>query len=155
LRRSDLPQATLETWIGRVEGLEDAPIGGELAAFDCRSNRLAAMGLQADRFEDAVAQARERYGAQRIAVFLGTTTSGIADTERAFARRDADGALPAGFRYRETHNLHSLTEFVQRRLALRGPSATVSTACSSSAKVFASAQRMIEAGFADAAVVGG
>ena len=155
LRRNDLPGSSLETWIGRVDGLEEAPIRGELAAFDCRSNRLVAAGLQADGFEEAVAQARERYGAHRVAVFLGTTTSGIADTERAFARRDAAGALPPGFRYRETHNIHSPTDFVQRRLGLSGPAATVSTACSSSAKVFASAQRLIAAGLADAAVVGG
>jgi 3-oxoacyl-[acyl-carrier-protein] synthase-1 len=155
LRANDLPGVRLDTWIGRVDGLEAAPLGGDLAAYDCRNNRLAALGLAADGFEEAVARARSRYGAQRIALLLGTTTSGIAETERAFQERAADGALPAWFRYRETHNLFSLCEFVHKRLGLRGPAATLSTACSSSAKVFASAQRLIEAGLADAAVVGG
>jgi 3-oxoacyl-[acyl-carrier-protein] synthase-1 len=155
LRPNDLEGAPLETWIGRVAGVEETPIGGGLAAFDCRNNRLAELGLRADGFADAVARARGRYGAQRIALLLGTTTAGIAETERAFAQRGADGALPAWFRYRETHNLFSLCDYVQRRLGLAGPAATVSTACSSSAKVFASAHRLIEAGFADAAVVGG
>ena len=155
LRPNDLEGVPLETWIGRVAGVEETPIGGELAAFDCRNNRLAELGLRADGFADAIARARARYGAQRIALFLGTTTAGIAETEKAFAQRGADGALPAWFHYRETHNLFSLCDYVQRRLGLAGPAATVSTACSSSAKVFASAHRLIEAGFADAAVVGG
>jgi 3-oxoacyl-[acyl-carrier-protein] synthase-1 len=155
LRPNDLEGAPLDTWIGRVAGVEETRLGDDLAAFDCRNNRLAELGLRADGFDHAVARARGRYGAQRIAVLLGTTTAGIAETERAFAQRGADGALPAWFRYRETHNLFSLCDFVQRRLGLAGPAATISTACSSSAKVFASAHRMIDAGFADAAVVGG
>jgi 3-oxoacyl-[acyl-carrier-protein] synthase-1 len=155
LRANDLEGVALDTWIGRVDGVEDAPVGGELAAFDCRNNRLAALGLRADGFEAAVARARGRYGAGRIALLLGTTTSGIAESERAFAQRGAAGELPAWFRYRETHNLFSVCDFVQRQLGLRGPATTISTACSSSAKVFASAQRLIDAGLADAAVVGG
>jgi len=155
LRPYDLDSAPLQTWIGRVAGLEDSPVHASLPDFDCRNNRLAELGLQGDDFETAVVRARERYGAQRIAVLIGTSTSGIAATERAFQERGADGALPAWFRYRETHNLFSVTDYVQQRLALRGPAATLSTACSSSAKVFASAHRLIEAGLADAAVVGG
>src|SRR5204863_492216 len=45
--------------------------------------------------------------------------------------------------------------FVQEALDLAGPSVTVSTACSSSAKVFATAERMLRLGLVDAAVVGG
>ncbi|HEV7477010.1 MAG TPA: beta-ketoacyl-[acyl-carrier-protein] synthase family protein, partial [Burkholderiales bacterium] len=155
LRPNDLEGVALDTWIGRVAGVEDAPLGAGLAAFDCRNNRLAALGLRADGFEAAVARARGRYGAERIALLLGTTTSGIAESERAFAQRGTAGELPAWFRYRETHNLFSVCDFVQRQLGLRGPATTISTACSSSAKVFASAQRLVEAGLADAAVVGG
>jgi 3-oxoacyl-[acyl-carrier-protein] synthase-1 len=53
------------------------------------------------------------------------------------------------------HAPHSLAAFVAAALGLEGPCLTVSTACSSSAKVFASAQRMIALGLIDAAVVGG
>jgi 3-oxoacyl-[acyl-carrier-protein] synthase-1 len=155
LRPNDFADAPLETWIGRVDGLEEAPLEGELGRYDCRNNRLAALGFEEDGFAAAVARARERYGAGRIAVLLGTTTSGIAETERAWRERQPDGSLPRWYRYRETHNLYSLADFVRRRARLEGPTTTVSTACSSSAKVFAAAQRLIEAGFADAAVVGG
>jgi 3-oxoacyl-[acyl-carrier-protein] synthase-1 len=44
---------------------------------------------------------------------------------------------------------------VGHQLGLAGPAVVVSSACSSSAKVFATASRMIEVGMCDAAVVGG
>lgn len=158
LRRCDFDDANLDTYIGRVDGLEHAPVTGELEAFDCRNNRLALLGLQQDGFEEAVAQVRERYGPNRIAVILGTSTSGILETEWAYRQRDPQtGALPQEFnsRYRYTHNTFSVAHFVRSRLKLHGPAYVVSTACSSSAKVFASASRLIEAGLCDAAVVGG
>jgi 3-oxoacyl-[acyl-carrier-protein] synthase-1 len=145
----------LGTWCGMVGGLDTA-IGGALARFDCRNNRLAAAGLRQDGFDRAVAGARERYGAGRIAVILGTSTSGILETEHAYRRRDAQtGKLPADYRFQHTHNLYATTDYVRSALQLAGPAVTVSTACSSSAKVFASAVRLMDLGLCDAAVVGG
>ena len=155
LRLNDFDTAALETWIGRVDGLEDEPVLGALAEFDCRNNRLAQMGLRQDGFEQAVAAARRRHGARRIATLIGTSTSGIHATELAYRRRDSTGALPPDFSYRHSQNVFSVADFVRRYLELEGPAAAIATACSSSAKVFASAHRLIEAGFADAAVVGG
>ncbi|EWS53883.1 3-oxoacyl-[acyl-carrier-protein] synthase 2 [Methylibium sp. T29] len=103
-----------------------------------------------------MARARARFGPRRIGVFLGTSTSGILQTELAYRRRDpATGALPADFRYAQTHNTYSVVDFTRRVLELEGPSCAVSTACSSSAKVFGHAARLIELGVIDAAVVGG
>jgi 3-oxoacyl-[acyl-carrier-protein] synthase-1 len=103
-----------------------------------------------------VEEAAVRYGAERLGIFFGTSTSGILETELAYRRRDpVSGALPADFRYRGAHNTYSLAAFVRRALQLSGPAAVISSACSSSAKVFASAQRAIEAGVIDAALVGG
>jgi 3-oxoacyl-[acyl-carrier-protein] synthase-1 len=146
----------LETWIGEVAGLDGVRLRSDLAAYDCRNNRLAQNGLETDGFAATVAIAREKYGAARIGVFMGTSTSGILQTELAYRRRDAvTGALPADFHYAETHNTYSLADFVQRYLCLAGPAFVVSSACSSSAKVFAHAVRMMAAGVCDAAVVGG
>ena len=152
LRFRSLP---LTTWTGEVEGVDEVALPAPLADFDCRNNRLAWLGLQQDGFIDAVAQARTRWGAPRIGVFLGTSTSGLLQTELAYQNRQPDGALPAGFRYAETQNSHSLAAFTARALALSGPSFVVSTACSSSAKVFGNARRMLDAGWIDAAIVGG
>jgi 3-oxoacyl-[acyl-carrier-protein] synthase I len=155
LKPNDFDRAELRAFIGRVPGLEDEPVTGTLAPFDCRNNRLAQVGLAQDGFREAVERARRKYGAKRIAVLLGTSTSGILQTELAYRARGASGELPAGFDYRHGQNLFSMTDFVRRSLGLEGPAATISTACSSSAKVFASASRYIEAGILDAAVVGG
>ncbi len=152
----DFETAWLETWIGRVPEVEEVVLPSSLAAYDCRNNRLALLGLRQDGFIDAAAAAIARYGAHRVGVLLGTSTSGILQTELAYRQRDpASGALPAGFSYRGTHSIYALAEFVRAMLGVRGPAWVTSTACSSGAKVFASAARLIEAGVIDAAVVGG
>lgn len=155
LRHCDFLDAALDTFIGRVDGIEDEPVIERLAEFDCRNNRLAEIGLNADDFALHVEAARKRYGAHRVAVVLGTSTSGILETELAYRLRDATGTLPGNFNYRTTHENYSIADFVRSYLELSGPALTISTACSSSAKVFASASRLIENGLCDAAVVGG
>jgi 3-oxoacyl-[acyl-carrier-protein] synthase-1 len=153
---NNLGWAPLDCWIGRVAGVEAVALPESLGAFDCRNNRLALLALGQDGFLEAVAAARRRHGADRVAVFLGTSTSGILSTELAYQRRDPEtGALPDAFRYETVHNLDATTEFVRLLLGLTGPAMTVSTACSSSAKVFCLAERFIRLGLADAAVVGG
>jgi 3-oxoacyl-[acyl-carrier-protein] synthase-1 len=127
-----------------------------LAHHDCRNNRLAMLGLEADGFADAVRATIGRVGKQRVGVILGTSTAGILQTELAYRRRDpVTGALPADFIYATTHNTYSVAGFVREYFGLEGPAVVVSTACSSSAKVFAAAARMIACGMIDAAVVGG
>lgn len=156
LRHQGFETAALDTWLGEVDGVDDVRLPTALQAYDCRNNRLAWMGLQADGFAASVASARERHGAERVGVFLGTSTSGILSTEQAFRHRDPDsGALPPGFHYVETHSTGSLARFVRESLGLRGPSFVISTACSSSAKAYAAAARMLHLGLVDAAVVGG
>ena len=123
-----------------------------LARFDCRNNQLALAAL--NEIEDDIARIAKRFGAHRIAVVMGTSTSGIAEGELAVAERVASGKWPVGFRS-TSQEIGNLAAFVADYLELEGPAYTVSTACSSSAKVFASAQRLIEAGLCDAAVVGG
>ncbi|HUF80760.1 MAG TPA: beta-ketoacyl-[acyl-carrier-protein] synthase family protein, partial [Burkholderiales bacterium] len=152
----DFETVKLDTHIGRVRHLESHALPSDLGAYDCRNNRLAQIGLELDGFAGAVAAARARHGASRIGVFMGTSTSGILETELAFQRRDQrTGALPSGYRYAGTHNTFSLADFVRRYLELTGPALVVSSACSSTAKVFGNAARMIAAGVCDAAVVGG
>jgi len=146
----------LPTFVGEVAGVDAVQLPRELASFDCRNNRLALLGLMQDGFAEAVARASKKYGAQRVGVFIGTSTSGILQTELAYRRRDpASGALPADFVYAATHNTFSVADFTRHHLGLSGPAFVVSSACSSSAKVFASARRMMAAGLIDAAVVGG
>jgi len=156
LRVNDFADAPVPGFVGRVAGVEDAALPAALAGFDCRNHRLAWLGLHQDGFADAVVAARARLGAARIAVIVGTSTSGILTTELGYRNRDpATGALPPFVRYAGTHNFAALARFLRAALALEGPTAAISTACSSSAKVFAAAQRWLAAGVCDAALVAG
>ena len=155
LARCAFETVTLDTFVGQIADELLTPVRADLAAFDCRNNRVAQLCLQQDGFERAVLDARKKYGPARVGVFMGTSTSGILETELAYRRRDASGALPADFRYATTHNTFSVAWFVQSYFGLTGPSMAISTACSSSAKAFGNAARMIAAGLCDAAVVGG
>jgi len=159
LRRNDFSDAALDTWIGRVDDLEQAPLPERFARWECRNNRLAWLALQQDGMLDAIAAVRERHGAERVALVLGTSTASIGETEAAYAglERDAGGLsrFAPDMRRPIVHTPHSLGDFVQHATGLRGPCVTVATACSSSAKVFAQAARLIDAGVADAALVGG
>ncbi|RAR66057.1 3-oxoacyl-[acyl-carrier-protein] synthase-1 [Paraburkholderia unamae] len=152
----DFERAELDTWIGAVADVESQTMRADLADYACRNNRLAQLGFTQDGFAQHVEAAVARYGAARVGVFVGTSTSGILETEYAYRRRDPQsGALAPGFHYAETHNPYSLAAFVRAWFGLRGPATSISSACSSGAKVFGSARRMIEAGLIDAAVVGG
>ena len=155
ISRCDFENIELQTWIGRAAGLEEEPIVDELARFDCRNNRLALAALKMDNFMQAVAESKHRYGADRIGLFLGTSTSGIRQTEMAYEYAATHGKLPDDFDFFCTHNNYSVVDFSRRILELQGPAYAISTACSSSAKVFAVAYRNIMAGLCDAAIVGG
>lgn len=155
LRPCDFLDADVPTWIGAVAGLDELSVRADLAEFDCRNHRLAQLALQQDGFEQAVMAARGRYGPRRIAVILGTSTSGVLETELAYRNRDADGALPKTLRFAQTHDNFALAEFVRRYFALEGPAHVISTACSSSAKTFPCASRWIAGGLCDAVIVGG
>lgn len=155
LRPNDFGSTPLACWIGRVDGVEDAALPATHAVWECRNNRLAWIGLNQDGFLGHVQAARERYGTGRIALLLGTSTASIGATEEAYRRLDVDGGFADDMLRPAIHAPHSLAAFVSEALGLEGPCLTISTACSSSAKVFASAERMIRLGLVDAAVVGG
>lgn len=155
LRRNDFGESPLATWIGRIPGIEDVRLPGRLLEWDCRVNRVAWLALNTDGFLQSAGVARDRYGADRVALVLGTSTSSIGATEEAYRRLTPDGQYPEDLRRPIVHTPHSLGDFVREALALKGIVVTVGTACSSSAKVFAQAERLIRLGLADAAVVGG
>ena len=159
LRRNDFGKgatdaARLDCWIGRVDGLETLELPASLVPWDSRNNRLAWLALAQDGMREAIEDAIARFGAERVAVIVGTSTSSIGSTEQAYTALE-DGEFAEEFARPHVHTPHSLGEFVQQATGIRGPCITVATACSSSAKVFAQAARMIDAGLADAALVGG
>ncbi len=155
LTPNDFPHVGLATHIGRVRGLEALPLPAGFSGWDSRNNRLAWLGLGQDRMQEAVVQVRERYGPQRIAVVLGTSTASIGSTEDAYRLRTSDTALPSEYREPIVHSPYSLVDFVRACFRLEGPAFSISTACSSSARVFGSAARLLQLDLADAVLVGG
>ncbi|MCK8046547.1 beta-ketoacyl-[acyl-carrier-protein] synthase family protein [Shewanella sp. 1CM18E] len=127
-------------------------IASELKRFDTRNNQLTL--LIAKQIESAVIAAKAQYGSHRIGIILGTSTSGIATGESALAQLQTEGQFPLDYDYAK-QELGDTSQFLQAYFGLNGPCYTVSTACSSSAKVFASGQRLIDAGVCDMVIVGG
>jgi 3-oxoacyl-[acyl-carrier-protein] synthase-1 len=137
--------------VGRVMG-ELAPLPAPLAEHDCRNNRLLAAA--AAQIRPAIDAALSRHGAQRVAIVIGTSTSGIASGEDAMAAKIRDGAFPAGFSYKQ-QEIGGTAPLAARLLGVRGPAYTVSTACTSGAKALLAARRLLELGLCDAAIAGG
>jgi 3-oxoacyl-[acyl-carrier-protein] synthase I len=124
----------------------------ELLSYRCRNNQLMLAALI--QIRDEIELLQNKVDPDRIAIVLGTSTSGIAETEIAFEHYVRSGDWPKNFDYRQ-HEAGGLAEFTARYLGLSGPAYTIATACSSSAKVFASARRLIASGICDAAIIGG
>ncbi|PQJ52110.1 beta-ketoacyl-[acyl-carrier-protein] synthase II [Vibrio jasicida] len=148
---ADILNSDRQTVIGRVaESLPEMP--PELVPFDTRNNRLALSALR--QIEGPVRDAIEQYSAERVAVVIGSSTSGITDGEVAFAEKLSEGDFPASYHYRK-QELGNCSDFVAAYFGLTGPCYAVSTACSSSGRVFITAQRLIRTGLVDAVIVGG
>jgi 3-oxoacyl-[acyl-carrier-protein] synthase-1 len=139
------------TVVGRVRQ-PLRPLPPQLARFDCRNNRLLATAL--DEIAPSVAHLASSVGAHRVAVVIGTSTSGIAAGEDAIDMLHREGRMPAEFHYHQ-QEIGMAAEFAAAYLGLSGVRYTISTACSSSANAFASAKRLLASGRCDAAVVGG
>lgn len=145
----ELPFTTV---VGAVPG-DLPPMPAALSRWESRVARIALLAL--DGLSAAVDRAVRRWGRERIAVLVGTSTGGILETERAMRAAGPAAALPAGYDFDRQHAFHGLLDVVRARTGAAGPAWVVSTACSSSAKVLGSARRLVEAGIVDAAVVGG
>lgn len=137
--------------VGVVAGeLPDMP--PDFSDYACRTTRLALLALTSLR--PRIDQAIRRFGADRVAVVIGTSTSGIAEGEAAVAEHKRSGILPEAYRYLQ-QELGMPSAFIARYLGVRGPAFGVSTACTSSAKALISAARLLRSGLCDAVVAGG
>lgn len=163
LTRNRFGDPTLDTFVGAVAALDvpaatDPPLSMPAALadrWDARAPRLAWLGLVADDFLAEVRAAVARHGALRVGLALGTSAATIGVTEAAYRALTPKGAFPAPLRRPQLNTPHALALFVTEATGIAGPVVTVSTACSSSAKVFAVAERWLRLGLVDAVVAGG
>ncbi len=151
LRLFELPFATV---VGEITSPLPS-IRPELKAYDCRNARVALKALGQGGFRASVEQAVTHHGAGRVGLVLGTSTSGIYDSEAAYAHFLQQGQMPADFNFTRRHTAQATAEFLSLMIGLQGPSYAISTACSSSAKALGAAQRLIAADVCDAVLVVG
>jgi 3-oxoacyl-[acyl-carrier-protein] synthase-1 len=146
------PNCDVPCFLGRVLLPDDVTVAPERTS---RNNRLIELALRQDKFAAAVEAATRCYDPARCGLVMGTSTSSIDRTEEAYASLGVDGRFAEAYQQPATHNPHAPGDFVAQRLGLAGPRLTVSAACASSAKVFATAKRWLNQGLVDAVVVGG
>ena len=140
-----------KTWVGAVQSpLKEIP--ENLSKYSCRNNQLIATAYES--ISDDVEQLKQKYGQHRIGVILGTSTSGIASGESAFKYFQVHQCFPESFDYVQ-QEIGTCSEFLAQYAGVTGVHYTISTACSSSGKAFAIADRLIKADFCDAVIVGG
>ena len=148
-KRSDLVPKR-ELWVAEVDAVLPK-LPKSLERFDCRNNQLLLAAAQ--QIESAVAEAVARFGAERVGVVIGSSTSGVGDAERAIAHQHETGELSATFHY-EQLEFGGAAQFVAALQGLSGPTYAISTACSSGARALASARSLVALGVCDAVVAG-
>lgn len=151
LRENDMPRSSLQTWIGRVSGVEDMDLGD----WQSRNNALAALGLEQGTIKADIQALIKQYSAARIGLLMGSSTSSIDRTELAYTDLNEEGLLKTQYKQELVHNPHAPSLFVAHYTGITGPALTINTACSSSAKVFATAARWLQNNIVDAVLVGG
>ncbi|HBS79144.1 MAG TPA: beta-ketoacyl-[acyl-carrier-protein] synthase II [Pseudomonas sp.] len=137
--------------VGAVTG-ELPSLGNAPLQHVTRNNQLllAALGEIEPKLHEAIS----RFGPSRVGVVMGTSTSGIQEATQGIARLTRDGHLPSSYHYSH-QELCAPASFVSERLQLSGPSYSISTACTSSARALLSAKRLLDAGICDAVICGG
>ncbi|MFL0798872.1 MAG: beta-ketoacyl-ACP synthase [Agarilytica sp.] len=155
LRKNDIPDSDLQTWIGRVPGLEDVNWDESNAQWQSRNNALIRLGLEQGHFLKTVNALKTQFASDRIGVVMGSSTSSIDRAETAYQQLGESERLPKEFNQEWVLNPHAPALYVAEFCGLDGPSITINTACSSSAKVFATAARWLQLNLVDAVVVGG
>lgn len=155
LRPNDFPHSNLATWIGRVTQLDEFIWPADRSEWQSRNNALAAIGLEQGSLPISLAKIMAIYPAHRLGIVMGSSTSSIDRTEQAYREQPGEAPLAAPFCQPLVHNPHGPGLYVAAHTGITGPVVTINTACSSSAKVFATGARWLACGLVDAVLVGG
>ena len=151
LKENDLPGCDLKTWIGRITEVDQINLG----VWQSRNNALAELGLRQGDITHQIETLKQRFSSARLGIVMGSSTASIDRSEAGYRDLGEDGRLKKDYLQPLVHNPHSPSLFVAHRTGITGPAMTINTACSSSAKVFATAARWLTHGLVDAVLVGG
>ena len=132
--------------------IDDAALKPSGARYDMKIMRIENAALE--QIADDVTAVRDKHGADRIAVCIGSCDNGTEFSLANHRKYFAEGQFPQNYNI-EIQGADYVSTFVAEKFGLKGPAVTFATACSSSAGAIIKAAEMIKAGLADAAVVGG
>ena len=138
-------------WVGASDQALLQAVPASLSGADSRNLRFALTALA--QIETEIHAYTAQFPRQRLAVIIGTSTSGIADNEPVLKAQFQQPA-PQSVQHQK-QEMGSLAKALQQYLGWEGPAYTISTACSSAAKAMAAGQRLLNANLADAVLVGG
>ncbi len=155
LRANDFEHSTLPTWIGRVPELDNFRWPDNDALWHSRNNALIHLALHQGQLLTNIDALATQFGRARIGIIMGSSTSSIDRSELAYRHLTPSGELAPEFQQENVLNPHAPGLYLAHLTGISGPNMTINTACSSSAKVFASAARWLQAGLVDAVLVGG
>lgn len=157
LKKPTLFEVDFPAYTGEIKSALLPQINPALKAYSTRNARiaLAAINDERDQMRETINRAVQRYGANRVGVVLGTSTSGIYETENAYLALVNEGQVPEQYQFSHQHVWVATAQFLKHELKLKGPCYAISTACSSSSKSIAAAQRLINSGVCDAVLAGG
>jgi len=154
LTPNNVDHSPLKTMVGSVSAIDDMSWKGDISDWNSRNNALAKIGLEQGSLATSIDTLVKRFGASRIGIAVGSSTSSIDRIERAYRHLD-NNQLTTEFAHKKVLNPHSPGLFLAKVTGITGPNLTISTACSSSGKVFATATRWLNSGLVDAVLVGG
>lgn len=119
-----------------------------------KSRNSAVLAFLADSIKDSINELKQKYSKDRIAIILGTSTSGLDETENELKKFMQTGVPSRDFYYK-SQEFGDPSMFLADYLDIDGPAYTISTACSSSARALICGKRMLESGLVDAVIAGG
>lgn len=140
------------TYTGAIAG-DFPPLPSSVGAWDSRALRIVYHLLHS--MDDSWRAMMQRWEPERVAILIGTSTAGVDNTENAYKEMVETHQLPPSYDIWKHHAYGATLDIVRAITGAQGPGWVASTACTSSAKPFASAARLMEAGVIDAAIVGG
>lgn len=132
--------------------IQDSVLKPSSARFDMKIIRIEEAAL--NQIADDVTAVISKYGAERVAVCVGSCDNGTEFSTKAHKKYFFEGVFPADYTL-EMQGADYAASMVAEKFGLRGPVNTFSTACASSAGAIVKGAEMILAGLVDAAVVGG
>ena len=139
----------LEYIAARVDEANLKPSG---ARHEMRIMRIENAALE--QIKDDVEAVIQHYGADRVAVCVGSCDNGTELSMISHTKYFKEGAFPKEYTL-EIQGADYAATFVAEKFGIKGPVNTFSTACSSSAGAIIKAAEIVMAGIADAVVAGG